>query len=98
MERGRVKRMTGRTLCMSALLVAAVLAACSVASLVALSEKAEATFPGKNGRIAYVGGGVIYTINPDGSAKRRVTDTRSGGYPIGYFHTASELDFSHQAA
>ena len=84
MERGRVKRMTGRTLCMSALIVAAVLAACSVASLVALSEKAEATSPGKNGRIAfdaYVSKrgspSQIFTINPNGSGERQLTHSSS---------------------
>jgi TolB protein len=48
------------------MIAAAVLVACAVASLLAVSEeKAEATFPGKNGRIAYQGSdGVIYTINP----------------------------------
>jgi Tol biopolymer transport system component len=95
MERGRVKRMTGRTLCMSALLVAAVLAvACSVALLVAVSKEAEATFPGKNGRIVYQDSFVIYTINPDRSAKRRVTDTLSGGYPNGYSPDGKRITYT----
>jgi hypothetical protein len=60
-----------------ALIVAAVLMACAVVVL-ALSEKAEATFPGKNGRIAYAGWNrgkdfEIYTINPDGSGKTQLT-------------------------
>ena len=45
--------MTRRTLYLPALIVAAVLVACA-GGLLALSEKAEATFPGKNGKIAYV--------------------------------------------
>jgi hypothetical protein len=36
-------------------------AACLVA-LLAVSQKSEAAFPGKNGRIVYAGNGVIYTI------------------------------------
>ena len=73
---GKGKDLTRRTLYLPALIVAAVLMACAAALLLALSEKAEATFPGKNGRIAYsgFGGGTdtgIYTINPDGSGKTR---------------------------
>ena len=69
--------MTRRMLYLPALIFAAVLMACAVVVL-ALSEKAEATFPGKNGRIAYSsyegtfpkGDFEIYTIKPDGSGKR----------------------------
>ena len=75
--------MTRRTLYLPALIVAAVLLAC-VATLLALSEKAEATFPGKNGRIAYESNGVIYTINPDGSGKTKVTGTSTAGYSVDY--------------
>ena len=70
--------------------MAGVVVACAaaVATLLAVSKEAEATFPGKNGRIAYVDSGVIYTINPDGSAKTKVTTIRKGGnvyyYPIDY--------------
>src|ERR671910_1293426 len=73
---GEGKDLTIRTLYLPALIVAGVLVACA-AGLFALSEEAEATFPGKNGRIAYsgFGGGTdtgIYTINPDGSGKTRI--------------------------
>ena len=59
------------------MIAAAVAVACAVA-LSAVSEKAEATFPGKNGRITYAsyGGGKdseIYTINSDGSGKTQLT-------------------------
>jgi Tol biopolymer transport system component len=69
--------LTRRMLYLPALIVAAVLMACAVVVL-ALSEKAEATFPGKNGRIAYAGWNrgkdfEIYTINPDGSGKTQLT-------------------------
>ena len=62
-------------------LAAAVLMACAVA-LSAVSEKAEATFPGKNGRIAYTDWDAgkdyeIYTINPDGSGKRQLTNNNA---------------------
>jgi hypothetical protein len=77
---GRGRDLTRRMLYLPALIVAAVLMACAVVVL-ALSEKAEATFPGKNGRIVYAGwnrgeglkGFEIYTINPDGSGKRQLT-------------------------
>jgi Tol biopolymer transport system component len=63
-----------RTLYLPALIVAAVLMACAEAVL-AISEKAEAIFSGQNGRIAYQDwfSLVIYTINPNGSGKTRVT-------------------------
>src|SRR5215217_1683696 len=46
------------------------------------ARTAQATFPGKNGKIAYVtltatSGGEIYTINPDGTGKFRVTNTKN---------------------
>src|SRR5215208_6193921 len=74
---GRGRDLTRRMLNLPALIVAAVLLACAVVVL-AISEKAEATIPGKNGRIAYAGWNrgedfEIYTINPDGSGKTQVT-------------------------
>ena len=87
--------MERRTLYLPALLgtlVAAVLVACAVA-LSALSEKVEATFPGKNGRIAYNGNGVIYTINPDGSGKTKVTNTYVSGDPIDYSPDGKKITY-----
>jgi hypothetical protein len=77
--------LTRRMLYLPALIVAAVLVACAVVVL-ALSEKAEATFPGKNGRIAYAGWNrgkdfEIYTINARGGGKSRVTN--DDAYPYG---------------
>jgi len=73
-----------RTLYLPALLVAAVLVACMVAVL-AVSKKAKATFSGQNGKIAYVDySGVLYTINANGSAKTKVTNTWAGGIPLDY--------------
>ncbi len=62
--RGMTRR---RTLYLPALIVA-VLMACAVAVL-AVSEKAEATFAGKNGKIAYENHRVIYTVKPDGGVR-----------------------------
>jgi hypothetical protein len=80
---GEGKDLTIRKLYLPALIVAGVLLACA-AVLLALSEKAEATFPGKNGRIAYVADGGnnsgIYTINPDGGGKSKVTEGSSPSY------------------
>ena len=53
------------TLFLLALLVAAI----------AGSERAQATFPGGNGLIAFVRNqDGIYTISPDGSGQRRIAD------------------------
>jgi len=63
-----------------ALIVARVLLACA-AALLALLEKAEATFPGKNGKISYVfygGGGGIYTTNPGGGGNTKVANGGEG--------------------
>jgi Tol biopolymer transport system component len=87
---------TRRTLHLPALLgtlAAAVLVACAVA-LLTVSGEANAAFPGKNGRIAYNAKGVIYTINPDGSAKTKVANTRVSGYPIDYSPTGKRITYT----
>jgi Tol biopolymer transport system component len=73
-------------------LVAAVLMACAAA--VVVSKEAEATFPGKNGRIAYNSQGVIYTINPNGTGKFKVTNTRVGGYYIDYSPDGKNITYT----
>jgi len=45
-----------------------------VAALLCSAIPAHATFPGKNGRIAFVLGPDIYTMNPDGSDVRQLTN------------------------
>ena len=80
---GGGRDLTRRKLYLPALIVAAVLMA-SVAALLAVSEQADATFPGKNGRIAYESNGVIYIINPDGSGKTKVIGTSTAGYSVDY--------------
>src|SRR5215210_8962142 len=73
---GKGRNLTRRTLYLPALIVAAVLMACA-AALLAVSGKAEATFPGKNGKIAYVrdegNDSEIYTINPGGRGETQLT-------------------------
>jgi TolB protein len=71
-----------------ALIVAvAVLMACA-AALLTVSEKAEATFPGKNGRMAYSGYDgndyEIYTINSRGGDKFQVTNNNRDDYSPSY--------------
>jgi len=53
-----------------------------VASLILLTGRASATFPGKNGRIAFVQWPDIFTMNPDGSDVRQLTNLGpdSGAY------------------
>jgi hypothetical protein len=79
-EEGEI-HLARRKLYLPVLIAAAVAVACAVA-LSALSEKAEATFPGKNGRIVYAGWNrgedfEIYTINPDGSGKTQLTNNNT---------------------
>jgi hypothetical protein len=76
---------TRRTLYLPVMIAATVAVACAVALLAVLRE-AEATFPGKNGRIAYAGWNrgkdfEIYTINARGGGKSRVTN--DDAYPYG---------------
>ena len=72
-----------RTPYLPLMIAAPVLGACVVALLVAFSgEKAEASFPGKNGRIAHQGSdGVIYTINPINPTGGEKTKVRRGDHP-----------------
>jgi hypothetical protein len=80
---GKGRDLTRRILYLPALIVAAVLLACAVVIL-ALSEKAEATFPGQNGKIAYtVSNGndlKIYTSNP--TARRPFKYAYSASYAL----------------
>src|SRR5215207_2601870 len=65
------------------LIAAAVLVACAVASLLAVSEeKAGAAFPGKNGRIAFQDSvSVVYTIDPINPAGGGKTEVAGGDHP-----------------
>ena len=65
--------MAQRRIVLLALIVATVLMACA-AALLAVPKEAQATFPGKNGKIAYVSDQVIYTVKPNGEGKTKVTE------------------------
>jgi len=88
-QKGRSMTTRVRTLHLPALLLvaAAVLVACA-AAVFAVSGKAEATFPGVNGKIAYSAydenDQEIYTINPGGGGKTQVTNTAGQAYSPSY--------------
>ena len=74
---GRGRDLTRRMLYLPALIVAAVLMACAVVVLV-VSEKAEATFPGKSGDIVFTSRGhcadaAIVRVRPDGTGLTPLT-------------------------
>ena len=58
---------------------------CAVGVTLAAAAPAQATFPGKNGRIAFekvnpnTGDTTVYTVRPDGSGLRHVTRPKTGG-------------------
>jgi Tol biopolymer transport system component len=89
--------MIRRTLYIPALIVAAVSVACAVASL-AVSEKAEAAFPGKNGKIAYVRDAAndheIYTINPGGGGKTQLTHDNTENFVPSYSPDGKKIVYS----
>jgi hypothetical protein len=91
----RAEMTTSRTLHLPALLLVAVavVVACA-AALLAVSEKAEATFAGKNGKIAYADGG-LYTINPDRGGKTKVAGHPADGYPLDYSPTGKKVTYPH---
>jgi Tol biopolymer transport system component len=73
-----------QTFYLPVMIAATVAVACLVALLAASEEEAQAAFPGKNGRIAYNSGGIIYTIHPNGRGKTKVANTYVSGDPIEY--------------
>ena len=51
--------------------------ACLIALLTLLGSSAQAAFPGKNGRIAFVRQNNVWTMNPDGSSQRELFARRA---------------------
>jgi hypothetical protein len=89
-----------RTLHLPALLgalAAAVVAACAVA-LLAVSGEAEATFPGKPGKIAYSGidgpDSEIYTIKPGGGGRFNVTDNGRNDFSPSYSPSGKKIAYT----
>jgi len=81
-----------------ALIVAAVSVACAMVVSV-VSEKADATSPGENGRIAYAGWNrgkdfEIYTINPDGSGRRQLTHNNTDDLDPAYSPDAKKIVYA----
>jgi Tol biopolymer transport system component len=68
-----------------------------VMGLLVVTAPARATFPGRNGRIAFVRGPDIYTMKPDGSGVRRLTSL--GGDVSAFFESWSpdgrQIVFNH---
>jgi Tol biopolymer transport system component len=95
---GEGKGLTIRTLYLPALIVAGVLLACAAAVL-AVSREVEATFPGKNGKIAYVafrvtnGTAEIYTINPSGGGKTQITHNNTDEFSLSYSPNGKKIVF-----
>jgi Tol biopolymer transport system component len=50
-----------------------------LSSLLLICSPAHATFPGKNGRIAFIMGPDLYTMNPDGSGVKQLTSLGNTG-------------------
>lgn len=89
--------MPRRRLYLAALIVEAVLVGCA-AALLAVSEKAEAAFPGENGHIAYVKNDgqdhEIYAINGGGGGKVQLTDNATGDYEPSYSPDGKKIVYS----
>src|SRR5215216_534373 len=89
--------MARRTLYLPVLIVAAVLMGCAPAVL-AVSGKAKAAFPGKNGKIAYVRNDgndyEIYAIDGGGGDKTQLTNDNTGNYAPSYSPGGKKIAYS----
>jgi Tol biopolymer transport system component len=91
--------MTRRTLYLPVMIAATVAVAASLAvALLAVSEQAEATFPGKNGRIAYSGYDgndyEIYTINSRGGDRVQVTNNNRNDRSPDYSPSGKKIAYT----
>jgi dipeptidyl aminopeptidase/acylaminoacyl peptidase len=100
LQKGRSMTTRVRTLHLPALLLiaAAVWVACA-AAVITVSREAEATFPGKNGKIAYMafrltkGTAEIYTINPGRGGKTQLTHNNTHGYAPSYSPNGKKIAY-----
>lgn len=65
-----------------------------VLGLSALGPPAGATFPGRNGKIAFSTGRQIFTVRADGTKVRKITDTRSANRSPAWSPDGGHLAFS----
>ena len=91
---------TRQALYLPVIIATAVLLVCAVA-LLAGSQKAEATFRGQNGKIAYASYDgqdyEIYTINPNGGGKKQLTDNSWGDYEPSYSPSGKKIAYVNSA-
>jgi Tol biopolymer transport system component len=85
-----------RNLPLLAAMAAVVLASCLLALLAV--RPAEAAFPGKNGKIAFVsnrdvGSGEIYTVKPDGAGATRITFPNGGNSDPAFSPDGTKIAF-----
>jgi hypothetical protein len=72
----------------------------TVNSVLAVSREVEATFPGKNGKIAYVafrvtnGIAEIYTINPGGGSKTQITHNNKADFDPSYSPNGMKIAYT----
>src|SRR5215217_6437519 len=80
----------------AAMIASAVLVAC-VAAMLVVSQKAEAAFPGKNGKIAFYGyqdgDADIYKINSDGTGLKQLTNNTVADYDPSWSPDGSKVAF-----
>jgi hypothetical protein len=86
-----------------AVAVAGLLAAVGLFVVVLYAQPAEANYPGKPGKIAYSGLDApngdyeIYTINPNGGAKKQLTDNSSDDYSPSYSPSGKRIAYVNSA-